>query len=265
MDSSPPPETGWIRQAGVRACQWWPSKILGTTLDLTGFFVLYFWVLNHPLRLVTLVPLTAVDQWVGFWPGALPLYLSLWLYVSLAPALLVVRRELVSYGLATMGLSLVGLGLFYVWPTTVPRPDIDWSQHPGLVFLKSADASGNACPSLQVAFAVFTAIWLGRLLPQPGAGRLIRLFTDRKLDYRITQNSGDGVYTAPANRPDPAGSSCRRKRHQDSHPLASLVVISALREGRPCSISQYLRSREPAFRVLSAFHQTALCMCSGCS
>jgi len=149
--------------------------MLGTTLGMTGFFLLYFWVLNHPLFPVALVPLTAVDRWIGFWPGALPLYLSLWLYVSLAPALLVVRRELVSYGLAALGLSLAGLGIFYVWPTAVPRSDIDWSQHPALAFLKSADASGNACPSLHVAFAVFTAIWLGRLLPQLGAGRLIRL------------------------------------------------------------------------------------------
>jgi membrane-associated phospholipid phosphatase len=172
MDS---PATGWLRQAGVRVIKWWPAKMLGTTLGMTGFFMLYFWVLNHPRHPVILVPLTAVDRWIGFWPGALPLYLSLWLYVSLAPALLIVRRELVSYGLAALGLSLVGLGFFHVWPTAVPRPDIDWSQHPGLAFLKSADASGNACPSLHVAFAVFTAIWLGRLLPQMGAGRLLLL------------------------------------------------------------------------------------------
>ena len=149
--------------------------MLGTTLGMAGFFGLYFWVLNHPLRPVTLVPLTAVDRWIGFWPGALPLYLSLWLYVSLAPALLVVRRELVSYGLAALGLSLAGLGVFAIWPTAVPRPDIDWSRHPSVAFLKSADASGNACPSLHVAFAVFTAFWLDRLLSQLGAGRGFRV------------------------------------------------------------------------------------------
>lgn len=170
-----PPGSGWIHQVGDRVFKWWPAKMLGTTLGMTGFFLLYFWVLNHPLYPVTTVPLTAIDRWIGFRPGALPLYLSLWFYVSLAPALLIDRRELFSYGLAALGLSFIGLGIFCLWPTAVPRPDIDWSQHPGMAFLKSADASGNACPSLHVAFAVFTAIWFGRILPQMGAGRLIRL------------------------------------------------------------------------------------------
>jgi membrane-associated phospholipid phosphatase len=94
--------------------------------------------------------------------------------VSLAPALLIDRRELVSYGLAAVGLSVIGLGIFLFWPTAVPRPDVDWSQHPAFAFLKSVDASGNACPSLHVAFAVFTAVWFERLLRQMGAGRLVR-------------------------------------------------------------------------------------------
>ena len=48
--------------------------------------------------------------------------------------------------------------------------------HPAFGFLKSVDASGNACPSLHVAFAVFTAIWLNRLLRQMGAGKVVRAF-----------------------------------------------------------------------------------------
>ncbi len=35
--------------------------------------------------------------------------------------------------------------------------------------LKAADASGNACPSLHAAFAVFSAVWIGRLLRRLGA------------------------------------------------------------------------------------------------
>ena len=169
-----PSDVGWLHQTGARVRKGWLAKMLGTTLGMTAFFVVYFQLLRHPLYPPTIVPLTAVDRLIGFRPEALPLYLSLWFYVSLAPALLIDRRELVSYGLAAIALSVIGLGIFLFWPTAVPRPDVDWSQHPAFAFLKSVDASGNACPSLHVAFAVFTAVWLRRILRQMGAGRVVR-------------------------------------------------------------------------------------------
>jgi membrane-associated phospholipid phosphatase len=168
------PAVGWLRQAWLRGCKWWPAKLIGLTLVMIGFFTAYFWVLKHPLYPVATMPLTAVDQLIAFRPEALPLYLSLWFYVSLPPALLVARREIVSYAVATVMMSVIGLGIFILWPTTVQWPDADWSQHPAFAFLKSVDASGNACPSLHVAFAVFTAIWLGHLLRQIGAGGGVR-------------------------------------------------------------------------------------------
>jgi len=171
-----PPDLGWIRQAGAGLVTWWPAKMICTTLGMTAFFVVYFWLLRHPFYPLTTMPLTAVDRLVGFRPESLPLYCSFWLYVSLAPALMIDRRELISYGLAAIGLSVIGLGIFFFWPTTLPRCDIDWSQHPSFAFLKSVDASGNACPSLHVAFAVFTAVWFERLLRQMGAGRAVRAF-----------------------------------------------------------------------------------------
>jgi len=146
----------------------------GTAFGMTVFFVAYFWVLRHPIHPVTTMPLTAADRLVSFQPGALLLYLSLWLYVSLAPALLIVRRELISYAVATAVMSAIGLGIFLLWPTAVPRPEADWSNHPAYAFLNSVDASGNACPSLHVAFAVFTAVWFERLGRQMGAGRITR-------------------------------------------------------------------------------------------
>jgi membrane-associated phospholipid phosphatase len=142
---------------------------------MTTFFVAYFWLLRHPFFRLTTMPLTTVDRLVGFWPESLLLYCSFWLYVPLAPALLIDRRELISYGLAAIGLSVIGMGIFLFWPTTLPQCDVDWSQHPSFAFLKSVDASGNACPSLHVAFAVFTAVWLDRLLRQLGAGRPVRV------------------------------------------------------------------------------------------
>jgi len=150
--------------------------MIGLALGMTWFFAAYFWVLRHPLFPVTTVPATAIDRLIHFRPEALPLYLSLWFYVSLVPALLVERRELVSYALAAVGISVVGLGIFLRWPTTVDWPDADWSPYPAFAFLQSVDATGNAFPSLHVAFAVFTAVWLERLLRQMGAGRVVRAF-----------------------------------------------------------------------------------------
>jgi membrane-associated phospholipid phosphatase len=150
--------------------------MIGITLVMTLFFIAYFWVLKHPLFPVATMPHTAVDRLIAFQPEALPLYLSLWFYVSLAPALLIELREIVSYALAAVGLSVIGLGIFLFWPTNVLWSDTDWSQHPAFAFLQSVDASGNVCPSLHVAFAVFTAVWLNRLLRQMRAGKIVCAF-----------------------------------------------------------------------------------------
>ena len=56
----------------------------------------------------------------------------------------------------------------------VPPRASDWALHPGFSLLQEIDASGNACPSLHVAFSVFTAICLDRLLRELGAGRSVR-------------------------------------------------------------------------------------------
>jgi membrane-associated phospholipid phosphatase len=142
---------------------------------MTVFFVAYVWLLRNPLHTPTVMPLTVFDRMIGFWPGALPLYFSLWFYVSLAPSLLIDRRELISYGLAAIGLSVIGLGIFFFWPTMVAPVDIDVLHHPSFAFLKSVDASGNACPSLHVAFAVFTAVWFERILRQMRTGIAVRV------------------------------------------------------------------------------------------
>jgi membrane-associated phospholipid phosphatase len=42
-------------------------------------------------------------------------------------------------------------------------------------FLKGVDSAGNACPSLHVASAVFSAYWLNWQLPAAGLGRRSRL------------------------------------------------------------------------------------------
>lgn len=176
MDLPKRTNTDWLQQVRIRSLKLWPVKAVGTALIMTGFFIAYFWVLKHPLYPVTTMPLTALDRMIPFAPAMLPLYLSLWFYVSLAPALLWERREMISYPIATIALSLTGLTIFLLWPTNVRWPDVDWSQHPTFVFLQSVDAAGNVCPSMHVAFAVFTVMWLEYILRQMEAGNCLRAF-----------------------------------------------------------------------------------------
>jgi membrane-associated phospholipid phosphatase len=175
MDTSPClPDAAWCRDAHTRMTTLWPVKALSNTLGLALFFIVYFWVMRHPQADVTVMPLTAVDRWVGFAPAAMPLYASLWLYLGLPIALLRTGRELRLCGVAALAMSTIGMAIFLFWPTTVPSAAIDWSLHPGVAFMKSVDAGANACPSLHAAFAVFTAVWLGRLLAEMRSGTALR-------------------------------------------------------------------------------------------
>ena len=166
----------WSRQAAAVISTHVVLKSIGTTLFISLFFGAYFYLLRDPAYPTTVMPITSLDRLIGFQPLALPIYLSLWVYVSLPPALLATRRELYGYGLAMAGTCLAGLIVFYFWPTAVPAATIDWTQYPGVNFLKSMDASGNACPSLHVATAGFSGIWLHHLLRRFGAPPWILIF-----------------------------------------------------------------------------------------
>jgi membrane-associated phospholipid phosphatase len=149
-------------------------KAIGTTAFTWSFFVAYFYLLQHPRVPPIIMPMTSVDRWIGLQPWALPFYLSLWVYVSLPASMMETRREVVAYGLRIGALCLVGLAVFYFWPTEVPNYPVDWAHHPGFDILRGKDASGNACPSLHVATAVFTALWLDWMAPLLGFGKRLR-------------------------------------------------------------------------------------------
>ena len=158
----------WYRQLAKAIRRHLVLKSIGTTLFISLFFGAYFYLLNSPAYSTTVMPFTPLDRLIGFEPLAMPLYISLWVYVSLPPALLATRRELHGYGSAMAGTCLAGLVIFYFWPTAVPAADIDWARYPGVEFLKSMDASGNAFPSLHVATAIFSGLWLHHLLRRFG-------------------------------------------------------------------------------------------------
>ena len=163
------PQLNWYQLAAKAIPKHVYLKSIGTTLFITVFFGAYFYLLKHPAYPITVMRITQLDQMIGFQPLALPVYVSLWFYVSLPPALFSTRRELYQYGAAMALMCITALIIFYLWPTAVPVANIDWSQYPNVNFLKNVDASGNACPSLHVATAFFSGIWLHYLLRRFGA------------------------------------------------------------------------------------------------
>lgn len=173
--SDHPAQPCWHRELRLRVSAHLTLKSLGIPAFFAGFFVLYFQLLRHPLFPVTEMPLTVVDRWLASHPAAIVPYLSLWVYAVLPPTFLRGRREVKAYTLAVAALTAAGLAIFCVWPSATPVANPTWAAHESFAFLKGVDAAGNACPSLHVAFAIFTAIWLERLLRQVGAPLGVRL------------------------------------------------------------------------------------------
>lgn len=137
------------------------------------FFWAYFSVLHHPGGSVTVMPLTVVDTWIPVTPAAFGMYASLWFYVSLPPAFLADMRQLIVYAWSIGTLCLSGLAIFWLWPTAVPHTDVAWAGDAGIAMLKGIDLAGNACPSLHVATAVFSAVWLAYQLKSIGAPQVL--------------------------------------------------------------------------------------------
>lgn len=167
-------EVVWHQRLAPRCSALWKMKTTGGWLSSGIFFSGYFLLLNHPLFQVRVVPELVLDHWIGVSSLALIPYASLWIYIWLAPGLLDNRRELLIYYAGIICLSLAGMLIFLLWPSASAQPQIEWAHHPAFAPLRAVDRSGNALPSLHAAFAVFTAIWLDRLLRHPGEIYIVR-------------------------------------------------------------------------------------------
>jgi membrane-associated phospholipid phosphatase len=157
--------------ASIVRTQFW-FKLLGTSAFIAVFFAFYIYLLKNAAFPVVVMPTTFIDSMVPFTPMALPVYISLWFYVSLPVMLLRSRAEIVRYGCWIGGMCAIALTIFYFFPNAVPPADIDWSSYPSVAFLKHVDAAGNACPSLHVATAVFSAMLLHHSMTKLGLSRL---------------------------------------------------------------------------------------------
>ena len=175
VSTAPPPTPDWGGLWQRMKTLFW-LKLLGVSAFMWVFFLAYFQTLRHPQYPVFVMPLTWVDSWVQFQPWSLVAYLSLWLYVGIPAGLMPGLRALLAYGAWAALMCIVGLAIFHFFPSAVPRSAvvIDLAQHPGFALLQGVDAAGNACPSLHVAGAVFSALWIERLFRQLGLPAWLR-------------------------------------------------------------------------------------------
>jgi membrane-associated phospholipid phosphatase len=158
------PGSPWAVELRSRVRRGFPRTVISTSL-LTGvFFMAYFAVQRHPTYTPFMMPQTGLDLMIPFQPGAMIAYVSLWIYVGVGPGLQRTVRDFAVYGLWLCALCGCGLTIFYFWPTQVPPPVDAATGFPGFVMLRRLDQTSNACPSMHVAVAIFTAMRVGQSL-----------------------------------------------------------------------------------------------------
>ncbi len=165
----------WSTELGIRFRRHLLLTLVGISAFIFVFFIGYFYVQGNPVFPPTVMPLTALDRLIPFQPYALGAYLSLWIYVGAGPGLQRTRAEILTYTMWMGALCLTGLGIFYLMPTQVPLRTTDISDSALMALIQRLDAAGNACPSMHVAVAVFTAIRVGEVLRSIGSPVLLRL------------------------------------------------------------------------------------------
>ncbi len=158
--SAPQAPAQWVASLRQRFRTLPLLKATGNTLFLVIFFYLYLSIQRYPAFEVTQIPATALDRWIGFQPSALGLYLSLWVYTALPVALQPDLRQLTRYGIHIGLMCAISLLIFWLWPTSVSA-SVGARQGSGLfAMMYAVDTNGNACPSLHVAAAIFSCMWL---------------------------------------------------------------------------------------------------------
>jgi len=124
-------------------------------LVLTGVWPTYLYIQRHPLFPVTAMSATWLDRTIPFSPGAVYLYESLWLFMPIAPWLMMSRAELARYTEGFALVCLVSFSFFVIHPTACPRPVGVHDANALYEALIRTDNELNAFPSLHAALAVF--------------------------------------------------------------------------------------------------------------
>jgi membrane-associated phospholipid phosphatase len=159
----------WSADLGARVRWHFLAKTFGTTAFVCLFLLAYFQVQMNPSYPPTVMPLTDLDLWIPFRPYALIAYVSLFIYVGVGPGLQKTWTDVLAYCLTIGLLCLAGLAIFYFLPTQLPAVGVDESSFFAFALLHRIDAASNACPSMHVAIAMFTAMRVHSVLSEARA------------------------------------------------------------------------------------------------
>ena len=159
----------------MRARRGFVLTVIWTTL-LTGmFFVGYFQVQRNPVHAPIVMPLTWLDLLIPFQPKALLAYASLWIYIGVGPGLQRTLADFLAYGAWMAAMCLTALAIFHFWPTEVPAMILPITDSHVFALLERVDAASNACPSMHVAAAMFTALRVDEVFRQTRTPAALRL------------------------------------------------------------------------------------------
>lgn len=148
----------WTSALAQRVRHHFWLKAAGVTVVTLLFLAGYFFLLRHPFGNPTVMPLTKLDAAIPLYPPMMIAYLSLWLYVGVGPGLEARLVDLWNYAAWMGAMCACGLAIFLLWPSQTPLVALADVDGFGFELLKGLDAPGNACPSMHVAAAVFTAL-----------------------------------------------------------------------------------------------------------
>lgn len=143
-------------------------KVFGVALVTSLFMAAYIYLLRHPWSEPVKMPLTALDAAIPLQPPMMLAYLSLWLYVGVGPGLELRLRDLLAYAAWMSSQCLSGLAIFLFWPSQAPVAPPTGVDFIGFSLVTGVDTAANACPSMHVAAAVFTAIRIDESLRRIG-------------------------------------------------------------------------------------------------
>ena len=136
---------------------WRLKLMLGFWVTL-GFTTLYVLLQRFPVFGIVQVKASRLDRMIPFVPSAVYLYESLWLIMPLSFWLTHSMEELNHYAYGFILISMIGFGIFFLYPTANPRPG--GLQHANDIYraLIRLDRELNAFPSLHAALAVYSGL-----------------------------------------------------------------------------------------------------------